>query len=85
MQSGHDHDSRQFHRTKERANNTPPDDDVIEARGGHPHTPQDIEKGPHHPARPSDEPIERETEPARPHRPESDQAPRPSRRNESVE
>jgi hypothetical protein len=82
MQSGHDHDNRQFHRVKERANNTPPDDDILESRGGHPRTPQDIEKGPHRPARPSDEPVERGAEPARPHKPESDVTAEPSRRNQ---
>ena len=85
MEHGHDHDNRQFHRTKERWNNTPPDVEVIEilARGSRPRTPQEIEK--QHPARPADEPVGSEVEPARPHRPDSDASPQPERRNESVE
>ena len=87
MQHGQNHhENRRFHKGHERYNNTPPDE-LIEARGGHPPPPGDIERGPHKPVRPGGDPSEREApSPARPGDGEDEVTGEPrERRGESIE
>ena len=86
MQSGRDHDNRRFHKGHERHNNTPPEEGT-ELRGGHPHAPDDIERGPGRPVRPGSEPTERDRpSPARPREGEDTVKGEPrERRGESIE